>query len=252
MSLVVGLPALRATLAALAEAPRYYAWLHDLLRPFVGQRVLDVGCGLGSLVPLYADADLAVAMDVDAFLVREARARWGHLSHVSFLQGDICDARTVDRLRSVVDAFDTVLMVNVLEHLIDDRQGLRHAVAALADNGFALIYAPAHPWLLGRLDQGLGHRRRYTRRRLEGLAAACGLRVVMCRPVNTLGLFGWAVDNYLARYAVIPLWQVKLFDLAVPTWRRVEDLLRRVWPSLPGLSWLCVAQKVQGDDGVEQ
>lgn len=241
--LLGGEPALERTLTALLTASHYYAWLQDLIRPFVGRRVLDVGCGMGGLIPIYATANHAVALDVNGSFLRMARTRWGHLSHIRFVEGDICDPQLVAQLRAFGAPFDTVLLVNVIEHVPDDRRALAHAAELLGAGGHVVVYVPAHPRLFGRLDKGLGHCRRYSRADLEKRLSALGLTVVACRYVNTLGLLGWLVDNSVPWYDVIPLWQVRLFNACVPAWRRLEAFLRAMWPALPGLSILCVARK---------
>ena len=236
----------------MAAASHYYAWLQDLVRPFVGRRVLDVGCGVGGLIPVYAEADRAVALDVNTAFLRTARGRWGHLSHVQFVEGDICEPQTVGRLRALGAAFDTALLVNVLEHVPDDWQALAHVAELVGAGGHVVVYVPAHPRLFGRLDENLGHLRRYSVADLENLVTAFGLSIVTCRHVNTLGLLGWVLDNLVPWCDVIPLWQVRLFNACVPVWRRLEAILRAVWPALPGLSILCVARKPQALGGAGQ
>ena len=234
-------PALWVTLHHMAQAPRYNRWLIHLMRPFVGRRVLDVGCGVGTFVPMYQNAELAVALDATPALVEEARRRWGHHAHVRFLVGDITHPETVQALRRY--GFDTVLLINVLEHIEEERTALEHLTVLLEPGGCLIVYVPAQPSLFGRLDEGLGHRRRYTRRGLQRLLGEAGLEVVLCRPVNMLGILGWWWDNMLRRYEAIPLWQVRLFDVLVPLWQPVEEGIRRFWSGLPGLSLLCVGRK---------
>ncbi len=229
----------RATLHRMAQATRYNRWLMDMVRPHVGTCVLDVGCGLGTFVPLAAQAHTFVALEADPQLLDEARQRWTQYANVHFCLGDITDPATVRRLRRW--PFDTVLFLNVLEHIADDRRALDHARDLLAPNGRLVLYVPAGPRLYGRLDAGLGHRRRYTRRGLTRLLRETALHPVVCRPVNTLGLVGWWLDNLWGRWDRIPTWQIRLFDAVVPFWQPWERALRRLWPDLPGLSLLCVA-----------
>ncbi len=233
--------ALWVTLHHIAQAPRYNRWIASLIQPYVGRCVLDVGCGVGTFVPVYLHSDQAVALDVSPAMVQEARQRWGRYSHIRFLVGDITQPETLEVLQGL--PFDTVLAVNVLEHIADEQRALKHMFSLLRLQGHAVVYVPARPELFGRLDVSLGHRRRYTRRVLVQRLQEVGFTIRVCRPVNTLGILGWWWDNWLRRYEAIPLWQVKLFDALVPLWRPMEERLRRVWPTMPGLSLLCVARK---------
>jgi SAM-dependent methyltransferase len=74
-------------------------------------------------------------------------------------------------------AFDAVLLCDVLEH-VEDREALAEAWRVLRNRGWMVITVPAHPWLWSYRDDSAGHRRRYTRRDLEGKVAAAGFRAI--------------------------------------------------------------------------
>ena len=227
------------TLQDLAHAPRYNRWIVGHFRPYIGQRVLEVGCGIGNLTPYFLDTQLLVALDVLEDAVAYVHARWGHLPHVRVIQGDFTHPTVVEHL--AVYSFDTVVFINVLEHIEEERMALTHAREILTPKGHLLLYVPAHPWLYNTLDRALGHRRRYTRRRLSQLLHETGFRPRFMHEVNLAGAWGWWFDGKVRRYPTIPTWHIRLFDMLVPFLRPAEQMVRRVWPNLPGLSLVCVA-----------
>ncbi|SHI69027.1 class I SAM-dependent methyltransferase [Desulfofundulus thermosubterraneus] len=130
-------------------------------------RLLDVGCGDGALLRELGCLVEAEGIDCHLPLVERARAGGLRVCH-----GDACrlpyDNATF---------FDLVLLLDVLEHLDDDRLGLMEAGRVLRPGGMVLVSVPAHPWLYGSHDRALGHRRRYTPQSLFRTAGGAGLSV---------------------------------------------------------------------------
>lgn len=229
------------TLQRMAWARRYAQWIMAPLLPYVGESVLEVGCGVGNLTPYFLRARRVVTLDPLPEAITQVQRRWGHHPHLIPVVGDITDAALLDRLRPY--RFDTVAFINVLEHIADDRRALAHAQALLRPGGHVLIYVPACPALYGSLDTALGHHRRYTRATLLRKVEGAGFTPLGCQPMNILGALGWWVNGRLCSCTVLPAFQVRLFDLLVPLLRPGEHLLRALWPDAPGLSLVCVARK---------
>ncbi len=227
----------------LAHAPRYGQWIIGHFQPYLGERVLEVGCGLGNFTPYLLQASLLVSLDVMPEAVERVNRQWGHLPHVRPLLGDITQGATLELL-SEMAPFDTIVFINVLEHIPQDDVALLHTYRLLDEGGHLVLYVPAQPGLFGSLDQALGHCRRYTRQGLLHLLARTGFTPVFCRPVNALGAAAWWFDGKVRRYQRLPLWQVRLFNALVPFLRPVEHMLRSVWPAMPGLSLACVARRL--------
>jgi 2-polyprenyl-3-methyl-5-hydroxy-6-metoxy-1,4-benzoquinol methylase len=146
----------------------------DTLRPFVGDRVLEIGAGIGALTAQLIPRDFYVASDINPHYLhylcsyavgkpylRVARVDAGHPEDFSLLK----------------EAFDTVLMVNVLEHVPDEQIALENVHAALKARGRAVILVPQHPGLYGSLDVALEHRERYSAQKLRAALE----RSVRCR-----------------------------------------------------------------------
>ncbi len=222
------------TLQVMDQAPRYAEWLASLMRPHLGRRVLEVGAGIGTITRHLIDRELVVPLDVEPRYVRQLENAFRGVPNVRPLQAD-AGALDVAALRQ--ERFDTVILSNVLEHLPDDAAALRTFREILPPGGRLLLVVPALQAIYGTLDREVGHHRRYGRRDLARLAAAAGFRVDVLRPLNLLGVGGWAVNGRLLRRRRVPPLQLRVYDRVAPLLAALE---RRVEPPL-GLSLFCVA-----------
>src|SRR5262245_16886910 len=122
-------------------------------------------------------------------------------------------------------SFDTVVAVNVIEHVRDDAALIASLASVLRLRGRLVVYVPAGPFAYGSLDHALGHYRRYTRATLSGLLAAAGLEVETPRYFNLFGLLGWTINGRLLRRTQLSRFQVGAFERLVPL-LRLEDRVR--------------------------
>lgn len=137
-------------------------------------RILDVGCGTGTEIPLLARHGVVTALDVDTAALREVT------TPCTVIEGDITTAALGE------GAYDAVCFFDVLEHIRDDAAALRVAHAALAPHGALLITVPAFPQLFSDHDRALAHFRRYTREMLHARLKAAGFEVASIRYWNSL------------------------------------------------------------------
>ena len=132
---------------------------------------------------------------------------------------------------------DTVISLNVVEHIEDDLGTLKNYHDVLAPGGHAVILVPAHQWLFSECDRTLGHFRRYTRADLADRMKQAGFEVVQTSEFNRLGVLGWYVSGKMGRKDLSP-GQMKLFNRLLPIARLVEK-----FDSLPGLSVIAIGRK---------
>ncbi len=212
------------------------AWLLDQVRPYIGWRVLEVGCGHGNLTRLLLDRELVVAADADPAGVRVMRERFGQYANVIPCVADITDPAAL-ALRDY--GCDTVISVNVLEHIADDVTALRYMHDLLTPGGHVIVVAPAHPWLYGPMDRAVGHYRRYTLGRLRTRIEQAGAEPVALHYTNALGALGWWVNGRVLRQHGPNRAQLRMFNRLTPLLRWIES---RVRPPF-GLSVVSVSQK---------
>lgn len=208
----------------LARAEHFTSWVFDQYAHLVRGRVLEVGAGVGTYTErlLEAGADLVLALESEPACVNGLRRRVGADDRVSIVSEELPHAPTVE---AAAGTFDLVVCQNVLEHIEDDASALGAMHDALAPGGQLVLVVPAHPALFGSLDRAYGHHRRYRRDGLARLVESAGFEVRSIRSFNLLGIPGWLLSS--RRHSTrIDERALRLFDAAVPVWRRLERLLR--------------------------
>ncbi|MFA6564539.1 MAG: class I SAM-dependent methyltransferase [Verrucomicrobiia bacterium] len=226
------------TLRRFEQAQNYNRWIADTLRPHVGRRVLEIGAGIGNLSELFLDSERLVLSDAETHYIALLRARFAGQPHVHAVHYDVSQTPPVELL---AELFDTVICLNVIEHVQDDVQALRHIRDLLQPGGYALLLAPAHPWLYCKLDVNLGHYRRYSRTDFRRQITATGMEIQDDFYFNPAAIFGWFVMGKLLGRAVVPDTPLRGFDRAVPLLRTLP--LRR--PPI-GISVIAIAKRPAG------
>lgn len=229
-------------LESMSFARNYHRWILDLFAPRLGRRLVEVGAGSGSF------SELLLARGPESLTLVEP-SREMHRRLVENVGGRAGAARVrifndtfarVARRVAEEERPDSIIYVNVLEHVEDDEAELALMRDALAPGGRLFIFVPALPWLYGSFDRRVGHHRRYTRR---GLAAKCrraGLEVVEAVYFDAAGVLPWWLKYRVLRSERMEPAAVRFYDrFCVPLARRVEALV----PPPLGKNVLLVAEK---------
>jgi 2-polyprenyl-3-methyl-5-hydroxy-6-metoxy-1,4-benzoquinol methylase len=224
-------------LETIEVARRYGAHIFNLFRPYIGRRVLEVGCGIGTMSRKLADhADFIVGIEPNVACIERVRAAMRDEPKFSLRACHLeeCD---VDELAG--HRFDTVYCVNVLEHIEQDVAALAMFRDVIVADGHVLILVPAIQGAYSALDAELGHHRRYSATQLSQALVAADLEPLVLRYTNPIGLLGWLYNKYVTRARVHSVAQVKLFERLVAPW--ALPLERLVHPPI-GLSLVAVAR----------
>lgn len=224
-------------LETLAEAVNYGEWIYAAMRPCLGQRVLEVGCGSGNLTPLFLREGRSVlAIDPGPQMIAAHRKIVGTRPGLTVRQ-----AVVQELVAEFAGSFDSVVSSNVLEHLPDEaeQEAVRAMHALLKAGGAAVHWVPAGPWVYGSLDRVFGHCRRYSRARLRAAFEQAGFRVERCRYWNSVGLLGWWWYGRVLKRERLSRRATLLYDrCVVPVLRRVEG-----WLWLPAGQSLCIVAR---------
>src|SRR5205807_1173852 len=147
-------------LDTLAAAPRFNRWMADTVRPFLGNSVMEMGAGIGNLSALlWSHRKRYIASDIDPEHLAHLRARFEHRPAVQVISADLAH---FEDLAPYENELDSVLCLNVLEHVEDDRAALLNMFSVLRPGGKAIVLVPEGMSVYGTLDEVLGHHRRYS------------------------------------------------------------------------------------------
>ncbi len=228
--------ALTATLNQLAELDRYNHWVYESVSIALGRRVLEVGSGTGNITRfLCADGREVMATDVVPSYRDELERLFGDRPNVRVGKFDLT-AKAPEAF--VADPFDTIVCLNVLEHIEDDLFALAQMRESLAPGGKLALLVPAHRLLYGEFDRAVGHFRRYERRELALKLEKTGFEVLEMRFFSFVAALPWLINGRLLKRDHIPAGQANLANLLVP----LLKLERLIGPPC-GLSLIAIAQK---------
>jgi SAM-dependent methyltransferase len=226
-------------LALLEKAVNYRAWLYSLVQPFVGKRILEVGSGIGNYTDKLLSADYILATDYEEQYTTHLNSRFKVAKNVEVMPLDITklDAETISMIQK--KKIDTVIALNVMEHIADISQCFRHFSAILQPGGVIVVIGPAFQFLFNELDRAYGHYQRHVRSDFKTFAKESSMELIHFRYFNALGAMGWWVNGKLRRKGNLPVRQTQFFDKIVPFLRFTENMI----PTPVGLSLLAVLKK---------
>jgi SAM-dependent methyltransferase len=226
-------------LDAVAEATNYYDWILDSFAPHIGQRCVEAGAGIGTVSKLLlARASLRALTLIEpaANNVPILRERFAGDSRVKVYHGYL-----EDLTRSLKS--DSIIAVNVLEHVEKDDAFLKASFNILAPGGALLLLVPALPAIFGSLDRAFDHFRRYTRSGIREQLLDAGFEIERLSYLNTLGVAAWFVSGRIFRRSTLARSQVRFYDRLVIPWLRAVE---KRFPAPIGQSLLAIARRPDG------
>jgi hypothetical protein len=232
-------------LEALVGLENYYGWILDEIRPYLGTRLVEIGAGIGTFTKVLASAYLAhnPAARLEVFepertLYRQLRDQLGHRHHDLIRTGRL--VMTEGYFQPSSELRDTIVMINVLEHIRDDQETVRMAYHSLSPGGTLVVYSPALQWLYSPHDKAVGHYRRYGLRQLEQVLRKEGFEVLTAKYMDCLGVLPWYLLNVIGGSTSINPRLARFYDTwFVPLARLVE----RLWHPRVGKNILIAARK---------
>jgi SAM-dependent methyltransferase len=235
-------------LEAMSEAANYHRWILGIFAPYLGRHLVEVGAGLGSFSELILSHHPCETLSLvepsgEMYQQLDARARRMPPSprvttyHASFPEAV--------PLITAKHSLDSIIYVNVLEHIADDQAELDAIHKALSDQGRVFIFVPALPWLYGAFDERVGHQRRYTKSELEAKLRRAGFQTIVSTYFDLVGIAPWWIKYRLLKSATMEPGGVRFYDrYVVPVARRFESV---VHPPI-GKNVIIVAEKLVKSD----
>jgi SAM-dependent methyltransferase len=207
---------------------RYNRWMFERLRRWIGGSVLEIGSGIGNLSAFLVERERLVLTDTREEYLSRLRQRFADRSNVGVARLYLPD----DDRAVAGQRFDTVICLNVLEHVDDDISALQAIRRLLGPGGRLVLLVPALQALYGTIDRALGHHRRYNRAGLADLLRATGFKLAHIEYFNLAGIPGWWWAGRVLRRDTIPGGSLKLYDALVPLFRLERFIPWRVGQSL--------------------
>jgi SAM-dependent methyltransferase len=225
-------------LEIMAQAKNYRHWMYRRLAPFIGQRILEVGAGIGNFTEMLLDRELIVPSDKFQSCVDYLKTRLNTNAKVVPRQLDLEHPAPDQNLAEF--SFDTVICLNVLEHVEDDLRALSYMRSVLVPGGRLVLLVPAFQFLYGSVDRAIEHYRRYTKKDLIPKMHQQGFKVEQAFYMNVIGMFGWFWNNRIMKIEEENSGQIGLFDRYIAPW---AERIERALPPPFGLSLIAIGRK---------
>ena len=225
------------TLHRLHSMIRYSQWIYDVIRPFIKGKILEIGCGIGAMTRhIIKDYSSIVSIDVNKSHIQKMYTQFCKYPELQIYYLDILQDPS-NILKK--EMFDTILLINVLEHIEREDETLQKIYELLAPEGNSIMLVPAYQNLFGSLDEIVGHLRRYNKKLFIEKLHTFHLESFYTTYMNTLGMFGWWLNSKFLKKREFSISQIAFFEYLIPFISRIEK-----WIHPPfGQSILIISRK---------
>ncbi len=228
----------RDSLNKLSRMNKLNQWLFKTIEPFIGNRILEAGCGNGNITSFLNDRELVIAVDNDMKMIEDITKRLSKYKNLKFMKFDITNDELVNSIKN--NKIDTILCLNTLEHIENDIAVLNNFYHILEDKGKLVLLVPSIKYLYSSLDKIAGHFRRYSKKEIINKLRKSNFFILHINYFNIFGTLGWFFQGKILKRKELSYSLLNLFDNFVNIFIIFEKILR-----LPiGLSLIAVCQKI--------
>ncbi|HEX7903229.1 MAG TPA: methyltransferase domain-containing protein [Chitinophagaceae bacterium] len=227
-------------LQVISKASKFNQWMYETIRPYTKGNILETGSGLGNISAFFvADGANITLSDTEKIYIDFLKLTFSKGSQIKeILQIDLQHPSFETEYSSLKNRYDSIILINVLEHLPDDEAAIRNCHFLLRQKGTMVILTPAYSFLYSRLDKALGHCRRYTYLNLRLLVNSNCFYVSKGFYFNALGIIAWLYGKFIG-LKTIPANKMNMFNKLTPLARLIDNLaFNRI-----GLSVIIVGEK---------
>lgn len=214
-------------------------WIFDEVSPALKGNILEVGSGLGTfsehIINKFPESSITLS-DISNIYMKNLKDRFGS-KRVDVYKLDLNNSEDFQKISH--KKFDSIIAINVLEHIENDKLALRQLRDLLNPDGTLVILVPANKFLYNVIDKSIDHWRRYTKDELRTKLQEHQFSVKRIFSFNILGMIGWYINGNIFKNPVINKQASGIFDKLIPIMKIVEKLLGRKI----GLSIICFAKK---------
>jgi phospholipid N-methyltransferase len=225
-------------LEKMAQTDKFNDWIYDEIKQYVNGNILEVGSGLGvfsrKILKDHPNSMITLT-EISPTYLSILREQFSEKADIKKL--DLNEKQ--DYVNIGLKKFDSIIAINVLEHIKFDELALNYFKELLTPNGKIIILVPSHKSLYNIIDKTIGHYRRYPKKDLFEKVSKAGLRIKKISQFNVIGIFGWYYNGNLRKKSNLNECALKLFNSLVPILRIADILVNRKI----GLSWICIITK---------
>lgn len=228
------------TLNVIADADKFNSWMYQTIKSYTYDSILEIGSGIGNISKYFILNNYSITLsDIDEFYLNSLKNDFPDRNNVKgFLSIDLQKKNFQTEYKKLKESFDTIIMLNVLEHLENDGYAIENCRYMLKENGTFIILVPAYSFLYSRMDKELNHFRRYTAKSLKRKIVDGDFFIKNSFYFNFLGIFAWLYGK-MFRIKVLPSLEMSFFNKLVPLGKVLDKI---VFKKI-GLSIIVVAKK---------
>ena len=224
-------------LEIMSRSTNYRDWIYSQMNAYIGERVVEIGAGIGNFTVLLKDKQLVIPVDNYGPAVIYLNKLFAGHDNITPVEMDISGKHLTDLKKF---ALDTCICTNVLEHTDDDEAVLTNIFEILNHVGHLTLLVPAFKSLFGSIDLLVGHRRRYNKKELESKLKKAGFNIIKLYFMNSIAVPGWFFNNRIIRLQKESIFQVLFFDRFIVPWLKHFE---RIIPPPVGLSLVAICEK---------
>ena len=225
----------KKNLEIMSKATNYNKWIFNNIKPYIGKEILEIGGGIGNMTRFFINQKLVVSTDIAEYNINKLKTNFKNRKNFFPVKTDI--SQTTTSLKKF--SFDTIICINVLEHIKNDFDALRNMHSVLNKKGKLILVVPAFSFLYGTIDKADNHYRRYNKKTTLKKIKKAGFKIVKYFYMNIPGFFGWYYHNRMIEAKLHPEEDISFFDKLVPFFAFFEKIFK---PSF-GLSLIIIAEK---------
>jgi 2-polyprenyl-3-methyl-5-hydroxy-6-metoxy-1,4-benzoquinol methylase len=220
----------------MSKADNYNKLLFNNFDGFVGERILEIGCSIGNITKFFDHKELVIATDVLKEAIDIIKSKYSENKNVKTLMIDVSDEKIIELNKYKID---TIVCMNVLEHIEKDLIALENMNKTLICGGNLLLLVPAIKCIYGSVDESDHHFRRYSKKELRQEVENAGFKIKRLNYINLFGVVGWLINGKILKRKTVHQGMLSVFDSLVPLLFKTERLIGPPF----GLSLVCVAEK---------
>jgi SAM-dependent methyltransferase len=215
------------TLEVIAKADRFNRWMYDQFKHQLKGEVLEIGSGIGNISKLVIEEDHPITLsDYNEEYCESLKKKFSQDKNVrEIISIDLLHPDFEYKYSSYKNRFDSIFLLNVIEHIEDDGLAVKNCNYLLKPNGHLILLAPAYSWLYSSFDKQLGHYRRYSLRSLKDLLKKENFSILTGSYFNFTGISGWLLFGKILNQKMLSSGEMLAFDKIVPIAKIIDKLL---------------------------